>query len=482
MNQRERVHEGGLFECISHVVGFLQAVQHRQPTRSPLGPLAGVREQLVGLALPVLGAQHLGLGLGGVAGVLQGIAQSLGQRVREGGVLGQQVELKGALAQHACQQQARFIGHQRHGLLLTQQHAGQAQQLQQISAGSGPAQHIVEPVTDMEGLAVHGLHGVVDQALGSRQQPGHVPPVVARCLCEQLDGLGFAHKMLQALAGPVPVDHEDDARGDVFQAGLQLGLAVRLQTCLPHQIGLASIEPFRHPGVEDLPGKPHVFEHLPKKTKAPRMQVGIGQRDGAALHLDDQHMDVVGADIVLDQQALAVARDGGVQTGVRELQGGRAVQAAHEGLNQRAVVVVHLPDMSAIDVVGGQFARKGVDLLVQVHYQQVQAVARLVVAVGQLVQVCAVQTFIVGQAAQFLQPVVAPPGQRRSASLPGVAHRACHGGQIVAQRLHQAVQAGQDKQVVIAIGTTHQLRGPGGIRQPRLRNILFPAPHRPIGR
>ena len=211
MDECERVHEGRFFERVGHVIGFGQKVHHRQPVRAPLGPLAGFHEQVVGLALPVFGAQHLGLGLCGIAGVIQRVAQALGQRVRVGGVLGQQVEFKGALAQHAGQQQVRLVGHQRHGLLLAQHHAGDAQQLQQVGAGGGFAQHVVEPVAHAEGFAVHGLHGVVNQALGTGQQPGHVAPVVLRGLRQQLVRPGLAHKMLQALAGPVPVDHEDDA-------------------------------------------------------------------------------------------------------------------------------------------------------------------------------------------------------------------------------------------------------------------------------
>ena len=112
MDECERVHEGRFFERVGHVVGLAQAVHHRQPARAPLGALARVHEQVVGLALPVFGAQHLGLGLCGIAGVIQRVAQALGQRVRVGGVLGQQVEFKGALAQHAGQQQVRFVGHQ----------------------------------------------------------------------------------------------------------------------------------------------------------------------------------------------------------------------------------------------------------------------------------------------------------------------------------------------------------------------------------
>ena len=386
---------------------------------------------MVGLALPVFGAQHLGLGLCGIAGVIQRVAQALGQRVRVGGVLGQQVEFKGALAQHAGQQQVRLVGHQRHGLLLAQHHAGDAQQLQQVGAGGGFAQHVVEPVAHAEGFAVHGLHGVVNQALGTGQQPGHVAPVVLRGLRQQLVRPGLAHKMLQALAGPVPVDHEDDARCHVLQAGLQLGIALRLQPRLAHKVGLAGVEPFGNPGVEHLPAKAHVFKHLPEKPETAGVQVGVGERDRAVLHLDDQHVDVVGADVVLDQQAWAVACDGGVEPGVRKLQLGRAVQAAHEGAYQRAVIVLHLPGVGAVHVFGGHFTRQCIDLLVQVHDQQVQAVAALAVAVGQFGQCGAAQALVVGQGMELAQPVVSPHGQRVCAGLPGVAQGAGHGGEVV---------------------------------------------------
>ena len=77
-----------------------------------------------------------------------------------------------------------------------------------------------------------------------------------------------------------------------------------------------------------------------------------------------------------------IAGDGGVESGVRKLQGGRAVQAAHEGADQRAVIVLHLPGVGAVHVFGGHFTRQCIDLLVQVHDQQVQAVAALAVAAG----------------------------------------------------------------------------------------------------
>ena len=193
-------------------------------------------------------------------------------------------------------------------------------------------------------------------------------------------------------------------------------------------------------------------------------------------------MDVVGADVVLDQQAWAVARDGGVKPGVRKLQIGGAVQAAHEGADQRAVIVLHLPGVGAVHVFGGHFTRQCIDLLVQVHDQQVQAVAALAVAVGQFGQCGAAQTLVVGQGMELAQPVVSPHGQRVCAGLPGVAQGAGHGGEVVRQRLQQVFHVGQDQQVVVVVSAAQHFRGPGGVLQTGVRDVRLPASYRPIGR
>jgi hypothetical protein len=56
-------------------------------------------------------------------------------------------------------------------------------------------------------------------------------------------------------------------------------------------------------------------------------------------------MRVIGADIVLQQYSITVARHGCFGSRVIKLQLRSAVQAAHEGDNQRTVVGLQLPDM-----------------------------------------------------------------------------------------------------------------------------------------
>jgi hypothetical protein len=45
-----------------------------------------------------------------------------------------------------------------------------------------------------------------------------------------------------------------------------------------------------------------------KKCETSRVKVGIGEDYFQALHLHDEHMRVVGPDVILDQQPVAVAR------------------------------------------------------------------------------------------------------------------------------------------------------------------------------
>ena len=116
---------------------------------------------------------------------------------------------------------------------------------------------------------------------------------------------------------------------------------------------------------------------------------------------------------------------------MRKLQIGGAVQAAHEGADQRAVIVLHLPGVGAVHVFGGHFTRQCIDLLVQVHDQQVQAVATLAVAVGEFGQCGAAHALVVGQGMELAQPVVSPHGQRLGVGLPGGAQGAGHGGEVV---------------------------------------------------
>ena len=48
-----------------------------------------------------------------------------------------------------------------------------------------------------------------------------------------------------------------------------------------------------------------LLQHLLEKVESAWVQVGIGQADAQVFNLDHQHMHVVGADVVLDQQFAA---------------------------------------------------------------------------------------------------------------------------------------------------------------------------------
>ena len=156
-------------------------------------------------------------------------------------------------------------------------------------------------------------------------------------------------------------------------------------------------------------------------------------------------MRVVGADVVLDQQLVAVASaagGGGVQSRVLALERRGAVQPAHEGDHARAVgtTLRQLPAVRAVDGVGGQLGRQLVQRLVQVHHGQVQAVAAAALAVRQFVELGGVQ-HRAGERGQLRLPVRHPRGQGGVGAV-AFGHRARHGAQVVVQAQRQTRQVG----------------------------------------
>jgi len=231
-----------------------------------------------------------------------------------------------------------------------------------------------------------------------------MPHFLLRGLGEQLLCLRLAHEILQALARPVPVDHEHDARGHAFERVLERLHAIGLEARLAQHVRLAGVQAFDGARLGHRPGKAQRLEHAAKEVEAPGVQVGIRQAQLHPLHRHHEHVDIVRADVVLDQQPRAIARDRRVQARVRELERCRAVQTAHERADQRAVLLVDLPHVRAVEVFGGDLARHRIELLVQVHHEQVQAVADLAVAVGELRERGALQPFVGVERAQALQP------------------------------------------------------------------------------
>jgi hypothetical protein len=125
----------------------------------------------------------------------------------------------------------------------------------------------------------------------------------------------------------------------------------------------------------------HAVQQRLEKLEAGAVQVRVVQRNRRALHLHDQHVRVVGADVVLQQKPLAVAGGRGVESRVVELEWRGAVQAAHESFDVRSIGRLQLPDVGAADLFARQTASQTIELLVQVHDQQVKAVPVEVVTV-----------------------------------------------------------------------------------------------------
>ena len=105
------------------------------------------------------------------------------------------------------------------------------------------------------------------------------------------------------------------------------------------------------------------------------------------LDVDDQDVGLGHADVVLDHQPLAAAGGGRPQARVIELEFARLVDAGHEGGDQRAVVLAHPVDLGAVDRLGGELLLEPVQLLVQVHDQQVQTIAHVPLPGGEPVDV-----------------------------------------------------------------------------------------------
>lgn len=113
------------------------------------------------------------------------------------------------------------------------------------------------------------------------------------------------------------------------------------------------------------------------------MDVGVGDRDGAADDVDHQHVRVGGADIVLQHQLVAHPRRGGGQAGMIEFERRRAVEAFHESGDQHAVGVAYAIGTAAVDGFAGEARLQDVQRLVHVHHQQMQAIGAGTVARSQ---------------------------------------------------------------------------------------------------
>jgi hypothetical protein len=415
-------HEAGLLQRVGHVVAALEQAQQRLPLRVALGLAARAHHQMVGLAFPGLGAgSQVGGGRGvAVVAVGQGVAQALGHGVAQAGMLGQVLEAAMAALQALGQQGAHLVGHQGRRLRLCPGPVGQGQGLDQKGRGGVLAHHLVQAVAQAEGTGALGGHGVPDQALAAQREPGQMAHTLARGGVQHRHRGGLVDEGQQALAGPVPVDQEDDALADAFEHLLQRGLVGRGEAGAAHVVGLTGVQARGLPALGGAPLCAHLGQQALEEGEALTVQVGVGQADAGrgppGVHLQHDDVGVVGADVVLDHQARALAGGRGVQARVLALERAGALQTAHEGLDARPVAAIggQIPGMGAGHVVAGQAGGQAVERLVQVHHQAVQAVAGLGLAAGQRAQQGLVQQGTArGQGLQPGLPAAHPFGQRR---------------------------------------------------------------------
>ncbi len=139
------------------------------------------------------------------------------------------------------------------------------------------------------------------------------------------------------------------------------------------------------------------------------------------------------------------------------------MQALHEGAHEGAVAVFEVPDVGTVDDLAGHLGGEFVDLFVQVHDQQVQAVAVLALTVGEGVQLCLVELFAV----EGVEPVL-PLMHALVWFLVGGAghqHRAGHQGEVVVQGADESVQLGDEQEAINPAGPDGQFVQPGGVAQ-----------------
>ncbi|MCK9989106.1 MAG: hypothetical protein RugAbin2_00120 [Rugosibacter sp.] len=288
--------------------------------------------------------------------------------------------------------------------------------------------------------------------LAPGDQPGHVAPFFCRRAPQQRQRLRFAHEVLQAFAGTVPVDDKHNARGDGRQPFHQPTVVRRREYGLAYLVGLACIEPVGCYRIKYRPLKTGRFEHLAKESKTVGMQVGISEADRALFHHEHEHMHITGTDVVLDEQPRAIAGHGRIQPRVGKLQRCRAVQAAHEGLDQWPVGVLDLPDMRAIQVLRGNLASQGIEPLVQIHDQEMEAISILAASARQVGQRRRVDPFVIRHRMQFFQPGITSADQFRKVFLATVAEGPRHDGEISCQCLKQLVLLRDEQGLAIKVG------------------------------
>ena len=115
-------------------------------------------------------------------------------------------------------------------------------------------------------------------------------------------------------------------------------------------------------------------QHLLKERQPFGMYIGVRNANGQILDMDDDHMRIRRADIVLNNQPPARSCGSGSQSRMPEFQFRCTIDPGHEGRDQRAIRLRQSVGRCPIQGFLGQRRLHRVQSLMQVHHQTVQAV------------------------------------------------------------------------------------------------------------
>ena len=273
---------------------------------------------------------------------------------------------------------------------------------------------------------------------------------------QDLDRRLVLHQQPEPLARLVPVDEKDDARAHPLEKGRERG-GIRRDEAAERQVEEIGIADARDLARADLlPGEAGLRAQALQKAHPRQVDVAVGERHPQAAHLDDEDMRLGRADIVLDQQRLAGAGGDGVKAGMIEFERRRAVHPGHERRDRGAIGLAEAVGPGAGDLHRRDGALQPIDLLVQIHDEKVDAIARLGTRRGQRRDLLAAQHVIGGRRSLLDQPLQAGAEARMErrgigALLPRHLQRRDHGAQRLVKPGDEPLRAGD---VIIAAPVT----------------------------
>ncbi len=195
-----------------------------------------------------------------------------------------------------------------------------------------------------------------------------------------------------------------------------------------------------------------------EEGKTAAVQIRVRQRDGQVLNLNHQDMRIIGADIVLQHQSITLPRGRGVQTWVIQFERRCAVQTAHERADQSAIILLKQPDMSPVNFFASQIGGQVIDLLMQIHDQDMKAVSISSFAMHQAAQLRCIK-LLASQVRQPVQPMLHTQVWLRIVG-GRLQNRARHDDQIIVQTLKQALQIRYEQRIIQATCSRNQVRQP----------------------